>query len=81
MQAVVTDLMMPEMNGIALVTSLRELNPHLAIVAATGLERNENSEALLSLGVRELLPKPYGPAELIEALDRELKRMRTESAS
>lgn len=73
-RAVVTDLMMPEMNGIALVTSLRELNPDLAIVAATGLEQADNSDDLLTLGVRELLPKPYAPAELVAALDRELKR-------
>ncbi|WP_414661096.1 hybrid sensor histidine kinase/response regulator [Horticoccus sp. 23ND18S-11] len=73
-RAVVTDLMMPEMGGIALVRALRELSPGLAILAATGLEDAGNRAALGSFGVSELLPKPYAPAELLAALDRELKK-------
>jgi PAS domain S-box-containing protein len=75
-RVVVTDLMMPEMGGVALARALRELSPDLAIVAATGLEGTEKREALAALGVTELLPKPYTPAQLLMALERELAKAR-----
>ncbi len=79
-RAVVTDLMMPEMGGIALVRALRDLSPNLPILAATGLEGAEKRDSLAALGVTELLPKPYVPAELLEALDRELRKSRAAAA-
>ena len=73
-RAVVTDLMMADMGGVALVRALRDLSPNLAILAASGLEGAESRDSLYALGVTELLPKPYAPAELLEALDRELAK-------
>ncbi len=75
-RAVVTDLMMPEMSGVALVRSLRDLSQGLAILAATGLQEAEDLAALSALGVNEVLPKPYAPFELLDALERELSRTR-----
>ncbi len=77
LRVVVTDLMMPEMGGLALVQALRELKPELAILAVTGLEGVEQREALRGLGVTGLLPKPYSPMELCEALRRELERTKS----
>jgi hypothetical protein len=73
-RAVVTDLMMPEMGGIALVRALRDLNATIPILAATGLQESEKAAALSGLGVNVILPKPYAPAELIEALKAELAK-------
>ncbi len=67
---VVTDLMMPEMNGVALVRALRDLSPGLPILASTGLISGEKREALASLHVTELLPKPYTSFELVDAVGR-----------
>lgn len=72
-RAVVTDLMMPEMGGMALVRALRDLSPGLAVLVASGLQEAEQRDSLVALGVTQLLPKPYTPAELLEALERELK--------
>lgn len=74
--AVVTDLMMPEMGGLALVQALRDLSPGLTIIAATGLDGADKRDFLGGLGVTEILPKPYAPVELLAALERELKRDR-----
>lgn len=78
-QAVVTDLMMPEMGGVALVRALRELDPELAILAATGLESGEQSEALRDQRVDGFLPKPYSSFELLESLQRALRRLQRRS--
>lgn len=71
-QVVVTDLMMPEMDGVALVRALRDLNPDLPVLAATGLITGEKSDAVQALGVSELLPKPYTSFELTDAIARAL---------
>lgn len=71
-RVVVTDLMMPEMNGVALVRALRDLNPKLPIFAATGLISGEKRSELDALKVTELLPKPYTSFELLEAVARAL---------
>lgn len=71
-RVVVTDLMMPEMNGVALARALRDLNPKLPILAATGLISGEKRSELETLGVADLLPKPYTSFELLEAVTRAL---------
>lgn len=71
-RVVVTDLMMPEMNGVALVRALRDLSPDLPIFAATGLISGEKHSELEALRVTELLPKPYASFELLEAVARAL---------
>lgn len=72
--AVVTDLMMPHMSGLSLVYALREFSPNLPIIAATGLQHTEDREALAAVGVVDILSKPYTPAELVKALQRELTK-------
>lgn len=69
-RVVVTDLMMPEMDGVALVRALRDLSPGLPILAATGLISGEKRAAIESVGVSELLPKPYTSFELIDGIAR-----------
>ncbi|MEO5959896.1 MAG: ATP-binding protein [Opitutaceae bacterium] len=70
---VLTDIMMPGMNGVALIRALRETAPQLRIVAATGLHDQDRSEALAALGVKTILAKPCGHAEMLDAVQRELK--------
>jgi len=69
---VVTDMMMPEMDGMALIRGLREGNPDLRIIASSGLSadaggRGRNQE-LLSMGVQSFLSKPYTAEKLLTAL-------------
>lgn len=71
-RVVVTDLMMPEMNGVALVRALRDISPKLPIFAATGLISGERRSELAALAVTELLPKPYTSLELLDAVARAL---------
>jgi PAS domain S-box-containing protein len=67
-RAIVTDLMMPEMGGIALVRAVRALAPAIPIIAATGLDSSEKRNALAALSVRMVIPKPYTSEELLTAL-------------
>lgn len=67
-RAIVTDLMMPEMGGIALVRAVRALAPAVPIIAATGLDSSEKRSALAALSVSTVIPKPYTSEDLLQAL-------------
>ncbi len=61
--AVVTDLHLPGLSGLALVENLRESLPHLRAVFITGSDSPDNLPAGTSM-----LQKPFSPEELIERL-------------
>ena len=69
---VITDMMMPEMDGLAIVHALRVLNPDVAIVAASGLADNDKVAKAAEVGIKQFLQKPY----TTEALLRVLAEMR-----
>jgi PAS domain S-box-containing protein len=63
-RVVLTDLMMPYMDGPVTIRALQKLNPNVKIIASSGL--TENSRALE--GVKLFLPKPYTAERLLNAL-------------
>jgi nitrogen-specific signal transduction histidine kinase/ActR/RegA family two-component response regulator len=71
-QVVITDMMMPGMQGPEVVRELRAINPEIRVVAMSGVvsEREEISE---ESGRLVFLPKPMSGAELLAALKRVLK--------
>jgi PAS domain S-box-containing protein len=77
-KVVVTDLMMPSMDGLALTASLRKMYPALPVVATTGLLNPPNEEdragQLRDLGVKHLLRKPFQAEQLLSALQSALNQ-------
>jgi PAS domain S-box-containing protein len=69
---VLTDLMMPVMNGVALTRALREMNPTLPIMAMSGLSKMDGAQELGALGVPGVLAKPFDGPTLLEAVHRRL---------
>ena len=67
---VLTDSMMPEMGGTALIQSLRTIQPTLRIVATTGLEQVNQRAEYERLGVTEILLKPCSPEVLLRVIRR-----------
>ena len=73
--AVITDLQMPEMDGIALPRELRELRQHfsdLPVMIMTGQPDDSLVEMAISAGARELLRKPFEISELMMRLQKML---------
>lgn len=56
---VLTDLMMPRMEGPALIQALRRLTPGVKIIAATGSANRHSLDSGGSSGVQALLLKPF----------------------
>ena len=68
---VVTDMVMPEMGGAALVKLLQERNPEVKLIVMSGYSSNKaRLDGLDRRGIR-FLEKPFSPARLVRAL-REL---------
>ncbi|MEN3941913.1 PAS domain S-box protein [Prosthecobacter sp. SYSU 5D2] len=65
---VLTDMMMPVMDGPATIKVLRNMNPELKIIAASGISTNDAVAKATSLGVRHFVSKPYTAESLLLVL-------------
>jgi DNA-binding response OmpR family regulator len=64
---VVTDIMMPEKDGIELIRELRQEYPETRIIAITGVRGQYNRlPAASNLGANHTLMKPFRTQELLE---------------
>ena len=69
--AAVVDMMMPGMDGIATMQALKGINPHVRLIASSGLRgRGATHERWPTH--RRFLSKPYSDAQLLSALRRAL---------
>jgi len=68
---VITDIMMPGMNGIALIAGMRRLHPGVRIVAVTGMVPEAMQLELSALGVTQVLKKPCSTQAILDAIRRE----------
>ena len=68
---VITDLLMPEKDGLELIEELRLKYPRVRIVATSGggrVAREEYMRMAKGLGAHVLLPKPFNPVQLLTAV-------------
>ncbi len=64
--AVVLDLVMPEMGGAETFDALRRVRPELPILVVSGYDKEMASEHFVGRGIAGFLYKPYEPDELVE---------------
>ncbi len=79
----ISDLMMPEMDGIALIKAALEIDPHLVALIMTGQGTIETAVAAEDAGVFEYILKPFRLQTLMPVLTQaiETRRLRKESAN
>jgi CheY-like chemotaxis protein len=65
---VLTDMMMPIMDGPATIHALIRINPSVKIVAASGLNANGNAAKMTEAGVKHFLTKPYTAGTLLKTM-------------
>jgi len=65
---VLTDMMMPVMDGTATVHAIMRINPAVKIIAASGLNANGSLVTVTGLGVKHFLTKPYTAGTLLKTL-------------
>lgn len=70
--AIVTDICMPEQNGIELIRTLRAAEPNVPILAISGggvFGIDGSLPTAQMLGARATLRKPFAPSELVAAVE------------
>ncbi len=76
LRLVFTDIMMPGLDGVKLIRTLKAADPDLPCIATSGLELSQKAGSRLaelkSLGVTEYLAKPFTPEELLHTVRRVL---------
>lgn len=71
-QLVLVDLMMPAMDGLTTIRTLRKINPRVKIVAVSGLLSSSNLAAGVDLEIQAFLSKPYTAKDLVKCLNQVL---------
>lgn len=72
---VITDLVMPEKEGIQLIVELKRLNSKVKIIAISGAGQSLQAEYLkmaLLLGAQRGLAKPFSEAQILQAVSEVL---------
>jgi len=72
-RVVLLDMVMRGMNGRSTYLALRDLDPDVRVVLMSGYALNEEVQAILDLGVRTFLPKPYSVELLATTLSEQTR--------
>jgi len=66
---VMTDMMMPVMDGPATIRALQAINPDVRIIATSGHVTNGHATKISTLGINQFLSKPYTAEALLKAVN------------
>ena len=78
-EIVITDIKMPEMDGLELTDKIRKQYPEILIIMITGYQEFEYAKRAISLGVKELVLKPIDNKKMEEALQKVTDSLSTEN--
>ncbi len=78
---IITDILMPEKEGLETITEVREKYPQIKIIAMSGGGKTGRMNFLQmakELGASAVIDKPFDPSELIQTVRRLLEQAPTE---
>jgi len=70
---VITDLMLPQMNGIEVIKNLRSLDPHIQCLVITGYATVTTAVEAMKAGAFDYLMKPFNTTEVLILIKRALE--------
>ena len=73
---VITDLMMPEMNGMAMLQAVKKLDPDALVIMLTGYGTVESAVKAIKSGAYDFITKPLKLEEIEITVQRALERNR-----
>jgi len=72
---IITDIVMPEVDGLELLTEVRKRYPDIKIIAVSGggrISANDYLQTANVLGADAVMPKPFSMSDLISAVKQVL---------
>lgn len=67
-RTVITDIMMPEMDGKSLAAELLKIQPDVKVYVSSGYSGTEDEEALKAAGICGMVIKPFQSEKLFEMI-------------
>ncbi|QWR77498.1 NAD(P)H-dependent oxidoreductase subunit E [Candidatus Magnetomonas plexicatena] len=80
---IITDMIMPGIDGFELIRRTKELKPNTAIIAMTGYSIKETIKDTLEYGILDYLQKPFSPnilADTVERVDNMSRKLKSQGA-
>ena len=71
---ILMDIRMPEMNGLDATRIIKEVSPETPVIALSAFAFEENIKEARAAGCDEFIAKPFRVEDLIETIDRYLKK-------
>lgn len=69
-ELVTLDITMPQMDGLACLQALKEINSEVRVLVISALSDSQTGLKALKLGAKSFLPKPFTEAQLINEIQR-----------
>ncbi|KPA17955.1 histidine kinase [Candidatus Magnetomorum sp. HK-1] len=76
----ITDIQMPELNGLQLIKSISQAGIDLPIIVTTGYGDKQTLIELIRLGCDDFLSKPFEPDDVCQKVHEILSKVRTHKA-
>jgi CheY-like chemotaxis protein len=76
-QLLISDIVMPEMDGTQLATRLVEINPELPVLFMSGFVTEYEVAQAASIGQFAFIRKPFRPSTLVQAVQKMLTSEQT----
>lgn len=70
---VILDMVMPEMTGKDTFLAMKEINPDIKAMIASGYNKEGDTRIALDSGAKGFIPKPFSQSELAEAVEKALQ--------
>jgi CheY-like chemotaxis protein len=71
---IISDIQMPEMDGLSLLEKIRETNRSIKVILVSSYEVEEHAKSAMRKGAFGIFRKPFSTAELLDIMDHTLKR-------
>ena len=65
---VITDILMPELNGVTMVKKIKQINKYQSIIITSACEESNYLLELINLGVAQFLLKPIQTEQLLNII-------------
>jgi K+-sensing histidine kinase KdpD len=70
------DIRLPDRDGLDVLSTIREIDPEMAVVIITGHGTMEMAIRALKAGAQDFLLKPFSPSELVASVQKVLEKKR-----
>ena len=73
-QLVITDMMMPRMDGLTLLEAIKKRDLYLEVIVTTGFGQVDNAVNAMKKGAYDFIQKPYSTDQIVAVIEKALEK-------